>query len=123
MFYERYISLCDNKKVAPSKVAIECGFNKGSVSVWKKKYQEGEDVKPSSEILIKLADYFDVSTDFLLGKNNSILEEQKNPATDSDEMLMFALYGGDNADITPSMLEDVRNFAKYIREKNKGENH
>ena len=36
---------------------------------------------------------------------------------------MFALYGGDNADITPGMLEDVRNFAQYIREKNKGKNN
>lgn len=68
MFYERYASLCANKGVAPSKVAIECGFNKGSVSVWKKKYQNGIDVRPSSEILIKIANYFNVSVDFLLEK-------------------------------------------------------
>lgn len=71
MFYERYASLCANRGVSPSKVAIECGFNKGSVSVWKKKYQNGIDVRPSSEILIKIANYFSVSVDFLLDKTDS----------------------------------------------------
>lgn len=113
MFYERYTSLCDNKEVAPSKVAIECGFNKGSVSVWKRKYQEGKDVKPSSEILIKLADYFDVSTDFLLGKNNSNLEEQKNPATDDE--IKFALWGDVADEIPDEKLQEVKNFADYIK--------
>lgn len=75
MFYERYTSLCKNRGVSPSKVAVECGFNKGSVSVWKKKYQSGIDVHPSSEILIKIANYFNVSVDFLLDKDNSELEK------------------------------------------------
>ena len=68
MFYARYVDLCDKNKVSPSRVAIDCNFNKGSVSVWKKKYEAGEDVKPSSDILLKLSDYFGVSVDYLLGQ-------------------------------------------------------
>ena len=37
----------------------------------------------------------------------------------TNEALMFALWGGDTADITPEMLEDVRRFAQFIREKKK----
>lgn len=114
MFYARYIDLCKNKNVSPSKAAMDCGFNKGSVSVWKKKYEKGEDIKPSPDILIKIAEYFNVSVDYLLGN-----KEKETPAANSDETLMFALYGGDNKDITPGMLEDVRKFAQFIREKEK----
>ena len=47
---------------------------------------------------------------------NNILNIE-NPTAISDEALMFALYGGDNKDITPEILNDVRDFAQYIREK------
>ena len=74
MFYARYLNLCTKASVSPSKVALECGFNKGSVSVWKKKFQKGEDVKPTSDILVKLADYFGVSVDYLLGNEKTSAE-------------------------------------------------
>lgn len=37
----------------------------------------------------------------------------------NNETLMFALWGGDTKDITPEMLDDVRRFAQFIREKKK----
>ena len=75
MFYARYVELCANKNVSPSKVALECKFNKGSVSVWKKKYEKGEDVKPTPKILVKIAEYFNVSVGYLLGiEDNSIFK-------------------------------------------------
>lgn len=80
-------------------------------------YERGER-EPDFETMEAIADYFNVSMDYLHGKS----EQQETPAADSDETLMFALYGADNKDITPGMLEDVRNFAQYIREKRKGEN-
>lgn len=64
----------------------------------------------------KIGEFFGVSTDYLLGT------QKENPAADSDEALMFALWGGDAEDITPDMLDDVRKFAQFIREKKKEEN-
>ena len=64
----------------------------------------------------KIAEFLGVSTDYLLG-----IENKNNPAANSDEALMFALYGGDNQDITPEMLEDVRNYAQFVRERRKKE--
>ena len=112
MFFDKYSELCKKKGKTPTGVAIELHVSRATVNYWK----NGN--VPKQDTLIKIANYFNVSVDYLLGN-----EKQKNPATDSDEMLMFALYGGDNADITPGMLEDVRNFAQYIREKNKGKNN
>lgn len=62
MFYDKLKELCENKGVKPSRVAIECGFSKGTVSHWK-----NEGTIPQREILIKIAEYFDVSIDYLLG--------------------------------------------------------
>lgn|GEM_PF-6200146 len=77
MFYARYVELCASKNVSPSKVALECGFNKGSVSVWKKKYEKGEDVKPTPEILVKISEYFGVSVGYLLGvEDNSVIKAE-----------------------------------------------
>ena len=112
MFFDKYSELCKKKGKTPTGVAIELNVSRATVNYWK----NGN--VPKQDTLIKIANYFNVSVDYLLGN-----EKQKNPATDSDEMLMFALYGGANADITPGMLEDVRNFAQYIREKNKGKNN
>ncbi len=75
MFYARYVELCAKKKVSPSKVALECGFNKGSVSVWKKKYEKGEDIKPTPETLVKIAAYFNVSVGYLLGIEDDYINE------------------------------------------------
>ncbi len=49
--------------------------------------------------------------------NNILNTESASNIT--DEALMFALWGGDTSDITPEMLEDVRKFAQFIREKKK----
>ena len=61
----------------------------------------------------KIAEFLGVSTDYLLGT------QKENPAANSDEALMFALWGGDTSDITSEMLADVRKFAQFIREKKK----
>lgn len=64
-----------------------------------------------------IADFFNVSVEYLTGETN---EKDKAPSENPDDTLMFALYGvEDNSDITPDMLDDIRNYAKYIRDKNK----
>lgn len=82
------------------------------------KYENGSS-EPNHEMLQKLADIFETTIDYLLGRTDDI-----SPApisANSDETLMFALWGNDNKDITPEMLDDVRRFAQFIREKKKDE--
>lgn len=61
MFYDTFLNLCAQKGVTPSAVMRAIGLNKSSATYWKK------GSIPSSETLQKLADYFSVSMDFLLG--------------------------------------------------------
>ena len=112
MFYDKLKSLCEQRGVKPSRVAIECGFSKGSVSHWK-----NDGTVPQREILIKIAEYFNVTVDYLLGNEKT----DSTAVIDSDENLKFALWGEDVDDITSEMIDDVRKFAQFIREKKKGE--
>ncbi|MGN0452118.1 MAG: helix-turn-helix domain-containing protein [Acutalibacteraceae bacterium] len=114
MFFTVFESLCKQKGKSVTAVGNEIGISKTTISYWR----NTDGVIPKQDVLVKIANYFGVSVDYLLGNT----EQKENPAADSDETLMFALYGADNKDITPAMLEDVRIFAQYIREKRKGEN-
>lgn len=70
------VKLLSQKGVSAAKMCNELGFSSGLFYQWKKGPQ-----KPSIEKLTKMAEYFNVSTDYLLGK------EQKNkPAAESDEL-------------------------------------
>ena len=71
MFYEIFKKLCDEKGITPTKASVEIGFSRGSVSYWKKKYFSGEDAKPDSYTAAKIANYFGVSVDYLLGRSDT----------------------------------------------------
>jgi len=62
---ERLKELRIDKEVSQKKVAEEIGI---SQSVYCD-YENGK-VEPTASIIIKLANYFNVSTDYLLGKEN-----------------------------------------------------
>ena len=67
MFYERYLALCQNKRLSPSAAATQAGFNRGTVSVWKKKYEGGHDVRPEKDVIEKICSFFGCSEMWLLG--------------------------------------------------------
>ncbi|MBQ7037926.1 MAG: helix-turn-helix transcriptional regulator [Clostridia bacterium] len=67
MFYERYKLLCAHNGISPSKASEEIGFSKGLVSHWHKNYKQGIDTPPGMEIAKMIAEYFEVSLDYLLG--------------------------------------------------------
>ena len=83
------------------------GLTKNTFTNWKLGTSESY-----KKHIYKIAEFFDVSTDYLLG-----VENKNDPTANSDEALMFALWGGDNADITPQMLDKVREFARFVREE------
>lgn len=79
MFYERYLSLCENKRLSPSAAATQAGFNRGTVSVWKKKFENGQDVRPEKDVIEKICSFFGCSEMWLLG-----IETKKETPTPDD---------------------------------------
>ena len=80
MFYERFVALCNENGIKPSAAAIQAGFNKGTVSVWKKKYTEGVDIRPDEGVVKKICSFFNCSEAWLLG----IDEYEKKPTLENE---------------------------------------
>lgn len=65
MFWENFFSLCKSKNTSPLQVVKELAIATGSITKWK------NGSIPRGNTLQKLADYFGVSVDYLLGKTDS----------------------------------------------------
>lgn len=117
MFYERLISLCSKSGTDVSNVLRSIGLSTSKGTAWK-----GGAI-PKGDVLLKLAHYFHVSTDYLLGNTDDpTLAGQKETPTPgrvrsiSDEELKFALWG-DTDVIDDSDIEDVRRYAAFLEER------
>lgn len=89
------------------------GVAQNTVSNW-----ENGNRLMDTEIAAQIANYFNVSLDFLLGRDFKDTESQDDSLSDED--IMFALFEGDK-DITPEMYEEVKQFAKFVKERKKHE--
>ena len=81
------------------------GITKNAFTDWK----SGR-VKSYQKHIPKIAEFFNVSADYLLGTNTT---------SDPDETLRFALFGGDAEYISDEAFEDVKRFAQIVAEKEK----
>jgi repressor LexA len=84
VFFDIFKLLCDKKGVSPKKAVLDMGLSNSLASKWK-----NTGATPSGETLNKIADYFGVTTDSLLGKESAPAEAE------ADEMVV--------------MLENIRN--------------
>lgn len=64
MFWERFENLCNEKGIKPNPVAAKIGIKSGTVTKWK------NGTIPTGETLIKIANFFNVSIDYLLGRTD-----------------------------------------------------
>ena len=109
MFFNRFKQLCDQKNISVYRACTDIGLNRSAVAKWK------SGGKPNGSTAAKLAAYFSVTTDYLLGQS-----EEKAPAAKprviSDEEIKFALFGGDG-EITDAMFDEVKQFAAFIKQR------
>jgi len=82
MFFLRFRQLCDEVNKSTTAVAQELGVSKSTVSYWR----NTEGAIPKQEVIAKIAEYFSVSIDYLLG-NTDIKSPQ--PTSEDDELLLL----------------------------------
>lgn len=116
MFYDVFKRLCDEKGVSCNRAATEMGLSNATATKWKK-----TGATPSGDTLSKIAVYFDVSIDDLLGneekpapenRNGLSIKEQKDIAKKVDAFMASLenekdlMFDGDPA--SDEALEDLR---------------
>lgn len=88
MFYDRFLELCKEKGVKPTNACVEAGLSRGLAAKWKSTGTE----KPSADALEKMAAYFDMTIDEILGKEKALTDgesrfnEDELIRLDSDSM-------------------------------------
>ena len=100
--YDRISELCRKNNVNVTIMCKECDVSRSSLTDLKMHRVKSL----SAPVLTRIADYFSVTVEYLLGG-----EEQ----TDLQK-LKFALFGGDG-EVTDEMWNEVKRYAMYIKDR------
>lgn len=111
MFYDRFKQLCEQKGVSCNKAALEIGLSNATPTKWKK-----TGATPVGDTLDKIAAYFGVTTDYLLGKEKAPATSGERSVSNAD--LKYALWGNCE-DVDDDDLADVMRYAAFVRERKK----
>ena len=80
MFFDTFNALCSSKGISCKRAAIEIGLSNSTPTKWK-----NTGATPNGETLNKIADYFGVTTDYLLTG-----EQKEKPSAENGEELAFS---------------------------------
>lgn len=79
VFYDVFKALCDAKGLSPKRAVLEMGLSNSLATRWKKTGST-----PNGDTLNKVAEYFGVSVDYLLGVKKEPLQQEKQEITFDD---------------------------------------
>ncbi len=103
MLLDKIKKLCKEKGITINKLEQLAGLSQRSIGKW-------DTSAPSADKLQRVADYFNVSTDYLLGRTD-------NPAPIEE---VFALSSDtDYDDLPPEAVEEIERFKEFVRSKYK----
>lgn len=108
MFIERFERLCRENGQTPSGVCIAIGRSKNLAAKWK-----STNATPSAEVLKELADYFGVTVDYLIGKEDTITARQEAFERADLRVLLDAAK-----DVPPSKVYEVVAILEKYKEEN-----
>ena len=113
MFWDKFVTLCSAKGISPNGVCADLGLSTATATKWKK------GAIPRDTTLKKIADYFGVSTSYLLGIVDDpdpialVDPSKKDPPmrTKLEEIMQ---------DLTAEELEDLEKYVEFILSRKKG---
>ena len=113
IYLNRLAELRKSNGLSQQQFAKIFGVAQNTVSSW-----ENGNRLVDTENLQKIADYFGVTTDYILCRDSKPISQSSTDKAVSEEDIIFALFDGDK-EITPEMYDEVKQFARFIKEKHK----
>ena len=107
MFFDRFKKLCDERGISTYKACTDIGLNRSAVAKWKNGGQ------PNGSTAARLADYFGVTTDYLLGKEKSPANSDERDILDEVDIGFYKGF----KELTDEQKETVRDMVKLMRQR------
>ncbi len=115
MFWQRFYNLCEQNNSKPNSVAKNLGFSTATCTHWK------DGAVPKADAVVKIADYFNVSVDYLLGLTD-IPDTKKavgistdSPDDNTEKAIAYLNY---LAQANPDVLQKAAEYAKFLVQDN-----
>lgn len=112
--YERFAKLLDENGVTAYRVSKETGIATATLSDWK----NGRSV-PKQDKLLKIAEYFDVSLDYLLGKSDIRNPYKEAPEEEEDNIDLWLSKTDGYKELPEEDREKIMEYVKFMLEKHK----
>lgn len=109
MFGERLKLLRKSRGITQEQLAEIIGVERSSIG----KYEGKSKTIPSDDVKAKIADYFNVSTDYLLGRSDVAEPAKNQPIADGDELdreLIDLMR-----DLSPEDFQRVKDFVAGLK--------
>ena len=111
-FADRLKELRKSNNLTQEDLAKILGVGKTTISM----YENGNST-PNDEIKIKIADYFNVSMDYLIGKTN--IKESADDILNSNDFTIALHSEYDYDELPDEARKEIQNFIKYMKDKYK----
>lgn len=114
--YERIVELCRQKGITPGRMCNDLGYSRNTITALK----TGRSTTFKLEKAQRVAAYFGITVDELLGAGDKKAAVPENGRAVDDDDIKFALFGG-SGEITDAMFEEVKRFAQMVKLREEAE--
>lgn len=116
----RLLELREEKKLTQDDVAKAINTSRTNIGRWEKGLNE-----PSSSLIVQLADFFQCSTDYLLGRSDDFgnviinVPKSKTAELSPDGQELMSIFDS----LAPEYQAQILEYARYFAERTKGEQY
>ncbi len=107
MFWENFVALCQERGEKPTPVIKKLGIAVGLVTKWK------NGTIPNGATLEKIASYFGVSVDYLLGKSDERGTAQNGPALSEEQLALLM----EIKSLPEDQQKEAWDYIQYLKSK------